>query len=102
MFFLLAVSAVITYIIAAIMEMIANSKLIMYSIKEQVTDIMPALLLSAVMGIVVFLFGQLPINQVIKILFQILIGVSVYVGSSMLFRTKSFVYIIRTLKQHNR
>jgi O-antigen/teichoic acid export membrane protein len=88
-------------IIGLIWGMVANSyiayyinalyskKLISYSIKDQIKDILPSFLLSFTMGVIVYITGILmPGGDLIKLLVQTLIGFTVYIGLSKLFKIK--------------
>lgn len=64
-----------------------SKKLISYSIKDQIKDILPSLLLSFTMGAIVYITGILmPGGDLIKLLVQTLVGFTTYIGLSKLFK----------------
>ena len=76
-------SSYISYFINAVY----SKKLISYSIKDQVKDIIPSYILSFVMGAFVFIVGLvMPGSDLIKLIAQVFVGVLSYIGLSKLFR----------------
>lgn len=74
-----------------------NKKLLNYSLWEQGKDVLPSLLLSAVMCAVCYGVQFLVTGPLAALVLQILTGVIVYGGLSWLFRVESFVYLLRLL-----
>ncbi len=62
-----------------------SGKFISYSTKEQTKDMMPTLIISILMGVIVYFSGViLPLNNILKLAAQILIGVIIYISISKL------------------
>ena len=95
----LALSALVTYLIAAVVNSIVCGHLIQYSFGEQMKDILPHLLYSLIACLPAFLLNALSVHLVIKVLLQILSAVVLYVGMSALFRTEAFLYVITYIKK---
>lgn len=94
----IALAAVISGFISMLINMYPNKKLIGYSIKEQIIDLSPALLLSIIMGIGVsgleyFIQGN------ILLLYQIVLGIVIYIVLSFLFKVDSFFYLINFFQE---
>lgn len=70
-----------------------NVKLLNYKLKEQFADILPNLLMAAVMFGIVYLVGFVSVNNLIKLLLQVLTGMGVYIILSMLTKNKEFIFI---------
>ncbi len=70
-----------------------NAKLLNYKPKEQAADILPSLILSAVMFIVVYGIGLIPMNIAVKLLLQICTGLCVYIVLSVFTKNKEFAFI---------
>lgn len=85
--------------VSAVLNIIPNKKLIDYGIKEQIKDVIPALLLSAIMYLLVYPIVKLGFADIITILLQVLAGIVVYLGGSIIFKLKAFVYILSILKR---
>lgn len=77
-----------------------NKKLINYRLIDQLMDIFPSVVLALFMGIVVYLINYFPINIYLQLLLQIVVGIAVYIGFSMLFRLKAWSYAISTLREY--
>ena len=73
-----------------------NKKLLNYSFYEQWKDVMPSLIISAVMGLFVYGVQYLIEGTLLTLVVQILVGVVVYAGLSWLFRLEAFLYLCKT------
>jgi O-antigen/teichoic acid export membrane protein len=94
----LAWSALITYIIGTLMNAYVNGKFLKYRVKDQLADMMSALILSAIMGIFVYFIGYIPINsKLVVLLIQIVTGGFVYFTLSAIFKVDSYIYIKNNL-----
>ncbi|NLN82654.1 MAG: lipopolysaccharide biosynthesis protein [Clostridiales bacterium] len=94
----LAWSALVTYIIGALINGYINGRFLQYSIKEQFADMASAFGLSIIMGIAVYSVGYVPIdNELVVLSIQILAGGVVYVTLSALFRIGSYLYLRNTI-----
>ena len=74
-----------------------NRKLMNYTLWEQIVDVLPNLLISAVMGAVVYGMSFLPLSSFAVLALQILTGIGIYVAESVLFKNESFIYIANVL-----
>lgn len=70
-----------------------NIKLLNYSLKEQMNDILPSLIMSGVMSVVVYLIGFITMNNIVKLLLQVLIGLGAYIAFSVFTKNKEFSFI---------
>ena len=94
----IAISLLINNVIAMMINSYPNKKLLNYSLFEQMLDVLPNIILAFCMGVVVYLVGLLPINKIILIGLQIIIGSGVYVLESIIFKNESFMYLFCLLK----
>ncbi|KIO70374.1 lipopolysaccharide biosynthesis protein [Caldibacillus thermoamylovorans] len=95
----LALGVLIASIISIFINAYPNSKIINYSIIEQFKDIVPSLILSSVMGILVYFIKYLELGTLLTLLLQILFGVIIYIGLAKLFRLECYIYLINTGKE---
>lgn len=95
----MALGVLITGIIASFINAYPNLKLINYSFKEQWKDIMPSLILSLLMGTVVFSVSWLYLPLLLILLLQIAAGVIIYIGLAFLLKLDSYVYLVSTLRE---
>ena len=89
----MAIGMLFASIINQVINAWPNRKLLNYSIKEQIKDIVPAIGLSFIMGIIVVLLGMLINQNTIKLIVQVLVGICVYVMLSYATKNDSYVYI---------
>lgn len=99
----IALSGIITTIISSIINAFPNKKLLNYSWGEQMKDILPYFGLAILMGAPVYamnyLYLSLGWNMYLVLVLQILAGIIIYVGCSMLFRVETFKYLLNTIKE---
>jgi len=95
--YVLALSEVASGIISSFVNAYPNKKLLNYGYGEQIKDILPSLILSLVMGVIVYLLLFLGLSPLITMLLQIVVGALVYVGLALLFKLECFTYLVQTL-----
>ena len=94
----IAVGMVISTTLSAIINAIPNKKLLGYTFKMQLKDILPSLIISLVMFGAVYPISLLNLNMWAMIFIQAGLGVVIYIGLSALFKLESFTYILGLLK----
>ena len=95
----IAMTGIVTTLINCFVNASPNKKLIGYSYWEQLTDILPAFVASFIMLGAVLLVPMLHMNSYITVLIQILVGVTVYILISVIFRIKAFCMLLSMLKK---
>lgn len=95
----IAISMAITNIIATVINIIPNRRILSYGYIAQFSDTGINLMLSVIMGIVVYFISFLGLTPVFQLFIQIAVGVFVYVGLSILLKNDSFTYISYLLKK---
>ncbi len=99
---MLALSMILCTLVSLIVNTYPNTKLIGYSYKEQLGDILPNLILSAIMSLCVFLVGKINIPPLPLLIIQILAGILMYVLLAVLTKNSSFKYILKTVRELKR
>lgn len=94
----IAISLLIGAVINAIVDAIPNKKLLDYGVGKQVVDILPSLLMSAVMFACVYPLAMLPLGNVPVLIIQILVGIAVYVLLSLVTKNESMRYILAIIQ----
>ncbi len=79
-----------------------NKKLIDYSIKEQLKDILPGLLMAIAMATTVYAIGFLPLPDIALLVVQLLVGMMVYLLLSIVTKNQQFTYIKNTILRKNK
>lgn len=91
-------AGLVSGIISAYINAYPNKKLINYSFQDQLKDLIPALLLSLVMGAIVYSITWFGMHAMATIIIQIILGTVVYVGLANAFKLESFTYLLLSLK----
>lgn len=95
---LLAVSGIVTSLLASLFNTQPNRKLIGYRYRLQLMDLLPNFITSALMGAVVFSMNALSINRYLLVLLQIVAGVLLYCGLNIAIKNESFFYCLNIVK----
>lgn len=104
----IALSSVFAEIVCVFVNAWPNKKIINYGFTQQLRDVLPAVLMSCVMGAAVFAVKFIPISAfipsdfaaaVVKLLTQTVVGAGVYLLLSLIFKAESFRYILATAKE---
>lgn len=83
-----------TTILNSVVNAFPNRKLLNYRYTEQIMDMLPSVLLSGVMGAIVYCVSFLSLNRLFTLVLQVLLGVVIYVAGSALMKLESFRYIL--------
>lgn len=94
----IAMGGAVTTLISCFVNTAPNKKLLNYSYFEQMKDILPSMIISIIMGAIVYcvLFLQLP--ALITLIIQILLGIIVYISLAWIFKLECFSYLISMAK----
>lgn len=94
----IAIGMLIYGIISMFINAYPNFKLLNYSYYEQWKDIMPSLIISLIMGIVVYNFKWFYISAWLTLIIQVCIGGILYIGMAKIFKLECYTYLVTTLK----
>ena len=75
-----------------------NHKLLAYNFKEQMSDILPAISMSAIMSLGVYFVGLIPMNAYVSLALQILLGAIIYLSLAWISNNKELQYFIQKIK----
>ncbi|NMA49406.1 MAG: lipopolysaccharide biosynthesis protein [Tissierellia bacterium] len=95
----IALGQVVSAIISSFINAYPNKQLLDYSYKEQWLDIIPSLLISIIMGGIVYLLNFINAAAWKILVLQIVTGIVIYIGLARLFKIESYYYLITTIKQ---
>lgn len=96
--YMVVLSALIGNTLSFISGLFVNKKFLNYTIREQLMDYLPALSLSVLMGIPVYLISLLQLPVAVMLILQALVGIVVYVLLAMLFKYETFYYLVDLFK----
>jgi len=94
----MALSLLISTAISMVINSWPNRKILNYGLLKQLKDIIPNLLLAALMGVFVWLVGLIPMNYIILMFIQIFVGVLIYIAGSILLKNETFFYLLNMIK----
>lgn len=83
------------------MFMYFENKIIGYTYKEQLLDLLPGISLAVCMGILVYLIRFIPLKDGVILVIQVVLGAAFYITASYLFQMDSFVYLVKMLEEKN-
>lgn len=89
---------IVNSIISTFINSYPNKKLLNYTMKEQWKDILPALILASLMGVITYLFIFLKLNNIITLLVQVLFGVIFYISCAYILKLEAFRYLLGIIK----
>lgn len=95
----MAIGQVIQTIIISFINAYPNKKLMDYSYFEQIKDLMPSFILSMTMGVIVWFFHFIHIQQVVLLIVQIISGIGIYVLLAKISKNETYNYLISTLRE---
>lgn len=97
------VAVALTLPFNTLLDMLINAfftrKCINYTLSEQLKALMPATILSAVMGILVWLIGRINLPILPALILQVLVGATAYVVLSLCFKVKTFYSLLGLAKR---
>lgn len=97
--YVMALSLLFTSVMSQLINSWPNAKLLDYAYGHQLMDMLPAILLSLVMGAAVYpiqLFGW---SDWVTLPVQVIAGAAVYILGSVIFRLDSFNYLLGIMKK---
>lgn len=95
---LLAISGIITSVLASIINMYPNRKLIGYTYSQQISDLMVNLVSAALMGAFMFSMGYIEMDIFAKTILQVFAGIVIYIIMNLLLKNQSLIYIFQLIK----
>ena len=95
---LLAVSSIICSLIALVVNTYPNRRLIGYRYRYQIIDIIPNLVISLIVGVIVFWLGKIQVSSLVLIVLQVFSGTVIYILLSIITKNKNFKYILTYIK----
>ncbi len=95
----IALSLLFTTVAALFINSWPNRKLLSYSFINQLADMTPAMLLTGLMGLAVYLLGRLGLRDWLTLPLQVLTGAALYILGSRLAHIDSFDYVLGIVKR---
>ena len=90
----IAMTGLITTWIGWFVNSWPNKKLLGYSMKEQMVDLVPSMIMSVVMAGCVLLIGMIEIHVLLKLVLQIIVGIVAYLFMSAIVKPEAYKMLI--------
>lgn len=90
---------VISTVFFALINSFPNNRLIKYSIGEQIHDLSKSLFSSAIMSAIIWTIMYWNVNNIIRMIVQIFVGVISYIGLSILIKNESLNQIVEIISK---
>ena len=94
-----ALGTLITEIVGIAMTMYYENKIIGYTCREQLEDLLPSLTLSMIMGALVYFLHFLSLNPLLTLGLQVAVGAAFYLAVSIAIQFEPFVYLVQMLQE---
>lgn len=98
----LALSSIVCTVFATVVNTYPNRKLLGYKYKYQLNDLLPNLIISIIMGIVVYLIKYIQLSKVLILILQVFIGIIVYILLSKFTKNENLYYLIDYVRSYFR
>lgn len=95
---MLAIACMVNTLIATFVNTFPNRKIIGYTYRSQIRDLLPNFFTALAMGCVVFLVGRIEINVILLLFLQISSGAVSYILFNMLIKNETLYYYWTTAK----
>lgn len=95
----IAEGLIVTSIASIFINVSPNVKLLEYSFKEQLLDLLSPFILSVIMAVIIFPVSKTGLNDIAVILIQVVCGAVIYLIGSIISKQKGFLYIMNFFKK---
>lgn len=95
----IAIGIFVGSMLGQIINAYPSKKLFGYGILEQIVDILPTIILSGIMGTVVYFIKYIGMNDVFTLLLQIVVGIIIYIGGSYVLKMEEFFFELHLISE---
>ena len=96
----MAIGQAICNILFSFINAFPNKRLLNYTYKEQLEDLLPSLFISIIMSVSILLLNKvISILPLLTLILDIVLGITLYILLSMITRNKSFKYLFDLIKK---
>lgn len=94
----IAIGELISGLISTFINSYPNKKLLNYSFREQCLDIFPPLVLSLVMGGIIYSIDIMASHIWLNLLTKVIVGISIYLWLAKIFKLECYQYLLDTVR----
>lgn len=96
----MAYSLLVSCVLSQIINSWPNKRLLGYGYLEQLRDLIPGVILAVMMGICVYFIGYINLPNIIVLIIQVIVGATIYIVMSIVFKLESFLYLWNMVKTY--
>ena len=96
----IAWAVMLTAVFSLFVTMVVMKRLFAYRWRDQIWDLLPPILLSAVMWGVVYGVSLIALPEIVSLILQVVCGIAVYLGLAVLLKLESFSYLWNAMKSY--
>jgi membrane protein implicated in regulation of membrane protease activity len=96
----IAWAVMLSAVFSMFVTMVVMKRLFAYRWRDQIWDMTPPVLLSAVMWGVVYAVSRIVLPEVVSLILQVVCGIAVYLGLAVLLKLESFTYLWNAMKSY--
>lgn len=96
----MAYSLLVSCVLSQIINSWPNKRLLGYGYLEQLRDLIPGVILAVIMGICVYFIGYINLSNIIVLIIQVIVGATIYIVMSIVFKLESFLYLWNMVKTY--
>lgn len=96
----MAYSLLVSCVLSQIINSWPNKRLLGYGYLEQLRDLIPGVILAVIMGICVYFIGYINLPNIIVLIIQVIVGATIYIVMSIVFKLESFLYLWNMVKTY--
>lgn len=96
--FMVVLTMPLTGLYTMMVNMLPNRKLLGYGFIEQIMDLMPAIIMSIIMGVCIYPISLLGLSNIMTLVVQITLGIIVYVVLSVISKNEAFLWIFERMR----
>ena len=97
---MIAIGSLFTTMVSIVCYMICSNKLVGYSFKEQISDIMCPIFMSMIMVVIVKCVDIIQIGNIYKLVFQVCVGMISYFVLAVVTKNVTLTYLYKMLKKN--
>ena len=94
----MAYSLLVSTVTSMVINSWPNRKLLNYSFKEQIIDILPGIVIAILMGVLISFISLFNLPTLVTLIIQVLFGAVIYIGLSAILKLESFEYLWSMVK----
>lgn len=97
---MLAASEILCYIVATVVNVYPNKKLIKFKYKYLFTDMLPNLIISVVVCVAVYAMNSIKLHSALVLVLQVLIGALIYILLNLIIKNENLFYLLNIIKSY--